>query len=83
MDADQAMDAQAHMMRDLLRDFGDVPLALVAYNAGRAPVRACGCVRRAGDSRGARLRGQHPRRAQRPANPLSTGATGLEVRLVR
>jgi Transglycosylase SLT domain/D-alanyl-D-alanine carboxypeptidase len=43
-DADRAIDAQAHLMRDLLRTFASVPLALAAYNAGPAPVRACGCV---------------------------------------
>ena len=31
-------------MSDLLRQFGAVPLALAAYNAGPAPVAACGCV---------------------------------------
>ena len=31
-------------MRDLLRRFGSVPLALAAYNAGDARVAACGCV---------------------------------------
>ena len=43
-DADAAIDAQAHVMRDLLRRFASVPLALAAYNAGPAPVAACGCV---------------------------------------
>ena len=43
-DADAAIDAQAHLMRDLLSRFGAVPLALAAYNAGPAPVAACGCV---------------------------------------
>jgi hypothetical protein len=43
-DADRAIDAQAHLMRDLLRSFGSVPLALAAYNAGSARVQACGCV---------------------------------------
>jgi Transglycosylase SLT domain/D-alanyl-D-alanine carboxypeptidase len=43
-DAAQAIDAQAHLMRDLLRQFGSVPLALAAYNAGPQPVAACGCV---------------------------------------
>jgi hypothetical protein len=38
-----AIDAQAHLMRDLLRTFAAVPLALAAYNAGRARP-ACGCV---------------------------------------
>src|SRR4051812_13128342 len=43
-DAERAIDAQAHLMRDLLRQFGAVPLALAAYNAGPAPVLRCGCV---------------------------------------
>ena len=43
-DADSAIDAQAHLMRDLLRRFASVPLALAAYNAGPAAVAACGCV---------------------------------------
>jgi soluble lytic murein transglycosylase-like protein len=43
-DPAQAIDAQAHLMRDLLRRFASVPLALAAYNAGPAPVAACGCI---------------------------------------
>jgi soluble lytic murein transglycosylase-like protein len=43
-DAPDAVDAQAHLMRDLLRRFAAVPLALAAYNAGPGPVQACGCV---------------------------------------
>ena len=43
-DPDAAIDAQAHLMRDLLRRFGSVPLALAAYNAGAGAVEACGCV---------------------------------------
>jgi hypothetical protein len=43
-DARAAIDAQAHLMRDLLRRFGSVPLALAAYNAGGAPVAACMCI---------------------------------------
>jgi len=40
-----AIDAQAHLMADLLEQFdGSVPLALAAYNAGPAPVAACDCV---------------------------------------
>ena len=31
-------------MPDLLRQFGAVPSALAAYNAGPAPVARCGCV---------------------------------------
>jgi len=43
-DAAAAIDAQAHLMHDLLSRFGSVPLALAAYNAGAGPVAACGCV---------------------------------------
>ena len=43
-DATQAIDAQAHMMRDLLRQFASVPLALAAYNAGPGRVGACMCI---------------------------------------
>ena len=43
-DADQAIDAQAHLMRDLLGRFGSVPLALAAYNAGAGAVAGCGCI---------------------------------------
>ena len=43
-DPDAAIDAQAHLMSDLLAQFGEVALALAAYNAGPAPVSACGCV---------------------------------------
>ncbi len=43
-DAAAAISAQAHLMRDLLRRFGSVSLALAAYNAGPAPVERCGCV---------------------------------------
>jgi soluble lytic murein transglycosylase-like protein len=43
-DPTASIDAQAHLMRDLLRRFGTVPLALAAYNAGPGAVAACGCV---------------------------------------
>jgi hypothetical protein len=39
-----AIDAQAHLMSDLLRRFRSVPLALAAYNAGSGAVAACSCV---------------------------------------
>ncbi len=42
--AGRAIDAQAHLMHDLLRRFASVPLALAAYNAGPAAVAACGCI---------------------------------------
>jgi hypothetical protein len=43
-DAPAAIDAQAHLMRDLLRRFASVPLALAAYNAGSGAVAGCMCV---------------------------------------
>jgi hypothetical protein len=43
-DPEEAIDAEAHLMSDLLRRFGSPQLALAAYNAGPAPVEACGCV---------------------------------------
>ena len=78
-DADAAIDAQAHLMRDLLRRFGAVPLALAAYNAGPAPVAACGCVPPYKETRGyvARILG-----LLGGAGEAIAGG-GLEVRLVR
>jgi soluble lytic murein transglycosylase-like protein len=77
-DAERAIDAQARLMRDLLRRFPAVPLALAAYNAGPGAVAACGCVPANGETPGyvARILG------------LMTGAgatttAALEVRLVR
>lgn len=43
-DATASIDAQAQLMRDLLRRFGSVPLALAAYNAGPGRVTPCMCV---------------------------------------
>jgi Transglycosylase SLT domain/D-alanyl-D-alanine carboxypeptidase len=43
-DPEAAINAQAHLMRDLLSRFGSVPLALAAYNAGSGAVAACGCI---------------------------------------
>jgi Transglycosylase SLT domain/D-alanyl-D-alanine carboxypeptidase len=43
-DPEAAIDAQAHLMHDLLRRFASVPLALAAYNAGSAAVERCMCI---------------------------------------
>jgi len=43
-DPDEAIEAQAHLMSDLIHRFGSPQLALAAYNAGPAPVEACDCV---------------------------------------
>jgi hypothetical protein len=79
-DPEQAIDAQAHLMRDLLRQFGSVPLALAAYNAGPAPVSACGCVPPYAETRGyvARILGL----MSGAGVPIADG-NALEVRLVR
>ncbi len=81
-DAEQAIDAQAHLMRDLLRQFGSVPLALAAYNAGPGAVSACGCVPNYTQTRGyvARILGLMSG-AGVPI-PLGDQST-LEVRLVK
>jgi hypothetical protein len=43
-DPEAAIDAQAHLMSDLIRQLGSPTLALAGYNAGPAPVEACGCI---------------------------------------
>jgi hypothetical protein len=43
-DPAEAIEAQAHLMSDLIHRLGSPQLALAAYNAGPAPVEACGCV---------------------------------------
>jgi Transglycosylase SLT domain/D-alanyl-D-alanine carboxypeptidase len=43
-DPAESIDAQAHLMHDLLARFASVPLALAAYNAGSGAVAGCGCV---------------------------------------
>jgi len=79
LNAAASIDAQAHLMRDLLRRFGAVPLALAAYNAGPAPVERCGCVPPYGETRGyvARILGL----LGGAGEAISGG--GLDVRLVR
>ena len=77
-DAERAIDAQARLMRDLLRQFPAVPLALAAYNAGPGAVAACGCVPANGETPGyvARILGL--------MSGAGAGTSGvLEVRLVR
>ena len=80
-DADRAIDAQAHLMRDLLRTFASVPLALAAYNAGPDRVRACGCVPAIPETQSyvADILGL----LHGAGDPSGGRAGGLEVRLVR
>ncbi len=79
-DATQAIDAQAHLMRDLLRQFGSVPLALAAYNAGPGAVSGCGCVPPYPETQAyvTKILG-----LLRGAGDGAGLATGLDVRLVR
>ncbi len=81
-DPEEAIDAQAHLMRDLLRQFATVPLALAAYNAGPAPVSACGCVPAFPETRGyvARILGLMNGAGEGVAGRPDAG---LVVRLVR
>jgi hypothetical protein len=78
LDAAASIDAQAHLMRNLLRRFGSVPLALAAYNAGPAAVAACGCVPSLRETRGyvARILGLLGGAGE------TVAGGGLEVRLV-
>jgi hypothetical protein len=81
-DPDQAIDAQAHLMRDLLRRFASVPLALAAYNAGPAAVARCMCIPPYPETRGyvARILGLMAGAGE----PITAGdGAGLIVRLVR
>ena len=79
-DVPDAIDGQARLMRDLLRRFAAVPLALAAYNAGPAPVAACGCVPPYPETRAyvAKVLGLMTGAGE----PLTAGS-GLAVRLVR
>ena len=76
-DPEQAIDAQARLMRDLLRRFPAVPLALAAYNAGPNAVAACGCVPANGETPGyvARILGLM-------GGAGAAGGTTLAIRLV-
>jgi hypothetical protein len=80
-DAQAAIDAQAHLMRDLLRQFGDVRLALAAYNAGPGAVQRCNCVPPFAETQAyvADILGL----LNGAGDVLGVGAGGLEVRLVR
>jgi D-alanyl-D-alanine carboxypeptidase/Transglycosylase SLT domain len=50
LDPAESIDTQAHLMRDLLRRFSSVPLALAGYIAGEGTVAACMCVPDDGES---------------------------------
>jgi len=78
-DPEAAIDAQAHLMRDLLRRFGSVPLALAAYNAGERRVAACMCIPQIPETVAyvAAILG-----LLRGAGDV-TGSSGLTIRLVR
>src|SRR5687767_15666191 len=78
-DPAQAIDAQAHLMRDLLRRFSSVPLALAAYNAGPGAVAGCMCIPPYPETRGyvARILGL----LGGAGEPIP--GSGLTVRLVR
>jgi hypothetical protein len=78
-DAPASISAQGHLMRDLLRQFGSVSLALAAYNAGSAPVTRCGCVPAYPETRAYVVR---VLALMGSAGDLLSGTPGMEVRLV-
>jgi hypothetical protein len=80
-DAERSIDAQGHLMRDLLRAFGSVPLALAAYNAGPARVRDCGCIPPIPETQAyvANILGL----LDGAGDPNGQGAAALQIRLVR
>jgi hypothetical protein len=80
-DAARAIDAQAHLMSDLIGQFGDASLALAAYNAGPGPVAACSCVPGIPETQAyvARILGLLDGVG---AMPVATAEPPLEVRLV-
>ena len=75
-----SIDAQAHLMRDLLRQFASVPLALAAYNAGPARSRRAAASRPIPETRAyvARILG-----LLGGAGDIGLTDAGLAVRLVR
>jgi hypothetical protein len=79
-DAAASIDAQAHLMHDLLGRFASVPLALAAYNAGPGAVAGCGCVPPFAETRAyvAKILGL----LGGAADDLAAAGGGLEVRLV-
>ena len=89
-DAVAAIDAQAHLMRDLLRRFASVPLALAAYNAGPGAVAGCMCIPPYPETRGyvarilALLNGAGEpasrRRPHRPPRAMTRGTSTAHVR---
>jgi soluble lytic murein transglycosylase-like protein len=80
-DPAQSIDAQAHMMRDLLRQFGSVPLALAGYNAGPGRVATCMCVPAIPETQGyvARILGL----LRGAGDSAGLGAGAFTLRLVR
>jgi len=78
-DPEASIDAQGRLMRDLLRQFGSVALALAAYNAGPQRVSACGCVPPIPETTAyvAAILGLMGGAGD------ASGFTGLEIRLVR
>jgi hypothetical protein len=77
-DAAASIQAQAHLMHDLLGRFGSAKLALAAYNAGPNAVGRCNCVPAYPETRAyvARILGLIS-----GAGTVATAPLGLEVRL--
>jgi hypothetical protein len=78
-DPHRSIAAQAHLMRDLLRQFASVSLALAAYNAGPGAVARCGCMPPYPETRAYVVRVLALMGAGGEVQP---GGSSLEVRLV-
>jgi hypothetical protein len=81
-DAGAAIEAQAHLMRDLLRQFSSVSLALAAYNAGPGAVSRCGCVPPYAETRAYVARVMGLMGGATDLNGGGLSESGLDVKLV-
>ena len=79
-DPHRSIPAQAHLMRDLLRQFASVSLALAAYNAGPGAVSRCGCMPPYPETRAYVVRVLALMGAD---GELLAGGSSLDVRLVQ
>ena len=78
-DPEQAIEAQATMMGELLAQFGSVELALAAYNAGPGAVAGCNCIPPYPETQAYVVRIMGAARRSRRAGRAGAGAGGAAV----